>query len=108
MPYDNDVTIGKFHLIIETMGEQHFKITNYVKQDAKKKNVSPEEELKYIHWKDEYKKQYALSHGYYYLAIPYTAEKDDSYKSMIDTKIHEIISQQQPPVKEELINEQSN
>ena len=54
--------------------------------------MTPEESLEYIQWKDEYKKQYALSHGYYYLAIPYTAEKDESYKIMIDSKIHEILS----------------
>lgn len=56
------------------------------------------------------KKQFALSHGYYYLAIPYTAENDESYKSMIDTKIHEILSlnnsKQLPPEKEELIDEE--
>lgn len=110
MPYDNDIVISDTHLILETMGEQHFKITEFVKKDAKKRNVSPKEELEYIHWKDEYKKQFALSHGYYYLAIPYTAENDESYKSMIDTKIHEILSlnnsKQLPPEKEELINEE--
>lgn len=110
MPYDNDIIVSNAHLIIETMGEQHFKITEFVKKDARKKNVSPKEELEYIRWKDEYKKQFALSHGYYYLAIPYTAENDESYKSMIDTKIHEILSlnnlKQLPPEKEELINEE--
>lgn len=110
MPYDNDVFINNSHLIIETMGEQHFKITNFVKQDAAKMKITPEESLKYIQWKDTYKKQFALSHGYYYLAIPYTAEKDESYKFIIDTKIHEILSldntKQLPPEKEEFIDEE--
>ena len=92
LPYDNDVHINGEHLIIETMGEQHFIITEYVKRDARKRNVTPEEELSYVQWKDEYKKQYALDNGYYYLAIPYTAEKDDKYKQLIDNKIHEILT----------------
>lgn len=103
LPYDNQIIVDKdVYLIIECHGEQHFKITGYIKSEAEKYGITPEEVISEIQWRDEYKKQYALSHGYYYLAIPYTAEKDDSYKSMIDTKIHEIISQQQPPVKEEI------
>jgi hypothetical protein len=92
LPYDNDVTIGNNHLIIEVMGEQHYKITNYVIADARKREVSPKEELLYIQWKDEHKKQYAISQGYYYLAVPYTSENDESYKQLIDNKIHEILT----------------
>ena len=52
--------------------------------------LSKEDALKERQWLDEYKKQYALSQGYYYLEIPYTAEKDDEYKQLIDDKINEI------------------
>lgn len=93
LPYDNQVLIGDNNLIIEVMGEQHYKVTGYVKYEAEKHNQTPAEELVYIQWKDEYKKQYALSQGYYYLAIPYWTEKDSSYKTLIDKKIQEILSQ---------------
>lgn len=35
---------------------------------------------------------YALTHGYNYLVIPYWSEKDDQYKKIIDDKINEIIN----------------
>ena len=111
LPYDNQVIIDEnTSLIIECHGEQHFKVTGYIKSEAEKYGITPEKVIAEIQWRDEYKKQFALSHGYYYLAIPYTAENDESYKSMIDTKIHEILSlnnlKQLPPEKEELINEE--
>ena len=91
MPYDNELIISDgARLIIEVNGEQHYKITEFIKMDAKKHCVTPEEELNYLQWKDEYKKQYALSMKYYYLALPYFAFKDDSYKALIDNKIKEI------------------
>ena len=39
-----------------------------------------------------YKKQYALSQGYYYLEIPYWTESDESYKTLIDEKIKSILT----------------
>jgi hypothetical protein len=96
LPYDNQVLINQInHLIIEVMGEQHYTITGYVKEEAKRCDRTPQEELEYIQWKDEYKKQYALSQGCYYLAIPYWTEQDESYKQLIDDKIQEILSQTQ-------------
>lgn len=93
MPYDNEVIIyDNARLIIEVNGEQHYKITEFVKMDAKKHNITPEEELKYLQWKDEYKKQYALSMEYYYLALPYWTFNDNSYKTLIDNKIQEILN----------------
>ena len=49
--------------------------------------------LDYKKIQDNYKKQYALDNGYYYLEIPYWTEKDDSYKALIDNKINEIMKE---------------
>ena len=93
MPYDNEVIISDdTRLIVEVNGEQHYKITEFIKMDAKKHNVTPEEELQYLQWKDEYKKQYALSMKYHYLSLSYLDFKDNSYKTLIDNKIQEIIN----------------
>ena len=86
--YDN--CIENLKLIIEVHGLQHYKITSWAIQVANNKGITPEDELKYQQWKDQYKKQYALDHGYHYLEIPYTAERDDKYKILIDNKIKEI------------------
>lgn len=93
LPYDNELIISDdIRIIIECNGEQHYKICGLTKLAAEKYKTTPEEALKYIQWKDEYKKNYALSQGYYYLAIPYFAESDESYKTLIDDKIQEIIN----------------
>lgn len=93
LPYDNELIVAdNIRLIIECHGEQHYKVCGLTKLTAKKENITPEDALKYVQWKDEYKKQYALSKGYYYLAIPYWTEQDDSYKTLIDNKIQEILN----------------
>lgn len=93
LPYDNQVVIDKnTNLIIEVMGEQHYKVTGFVKLSAIKHGITPEEELAEIQWRDEYKKQYALDNGFFYIAVPYWTEKDHSYEQLIDEKIHEILS----------------
>ena len=89
MPFDNE--IKELKLIIEVNGNQHYEPSFFIKLNAKKYGISIEEAFKRRQGKDEYKKQYALSHGYYFLEIPYTAEKDDKYKEMIDNKIKEIL-----------------
>ena len=71
---------------------QHYKITNFHNLRANKVNTTPQSELEYQKWKDEYKKNYALEHGYFYLEIPYTAYENDEYKTMIDDKIKEIVN----------------
>lgn len=88
LPYDNEILDLK--LIIEVHGIQHYTITNFAKMSARKFNTTPEYELEYLRWKDNYKKQFALDNGYSYLEIPYQAEKDDYYKKLIDDKIKEI------------------
>lgn len=88
--YDN--CIEDFKLIIEVHGLQHYQITSWAISVAKAKGITPEQELAYQQWKDAYKKQYALDHGYEYLEIPYWTEKDESYKTLIDDKIASILS----------------
>ena len=89
LPYDNDVLIKtNIHLVIEVMGEQHYnKDAGWIRKESARLNLSREQVLADIQWRDEYKKQYALSQGYYYLAIPYWTEFDESYKNLIDENI---------------------
>lgn len=94
LPYDNQVIISNNNLIIEVHGIQHYEINSYVKLTAKKHNIAPEVELAELQWRDEYKKNYAIAQGYYYLEIPYWTEKDESYKNLIDSKIQEILTTQ--------------
>lgn len=72
------------------MGIQHYYITGFHILSARNNNTTPEDELKYQQEKDLYKKNYALSHGYNYLEIPYWAIDDDQYKELIDDKLQEI------------------
>lgn len=93
LPYDNDVIIGNNHLIIEVHGVQHYDVNNgWICKMAKKFNLSPKQVLSDLQWRDEYKRQYALSQGYHYLVIPYWTESDESYKTFIDNKIQEILN----------------
>ena len=95
LPYDNQVVIpDKNDLIIEVHGIQHYEINSYTKLIAKKHNITPELELAESQWRDKYKQQYAISQNYHYLAIPYWTEKDESYKTLIDDKIQEILTTQ--------------
>lgn len=96
LPYDNDAIIENgAHLIIEVMGDQHYNVkSGLIRRQSEKRNVSPEQVLENIQWRDEYKKQYALSQGYHYIAIPYWTEYDESYKTLIDQKIKEILTTQ--------------
>ena len=61
-------------------------------EEADENNTSPEEELQYQIDKDKYKEEYARKMGYEYLIIPYWTEKDESYKSLIDKKIENILN----------------
>lgn len=93
LPYDNQVLLDdNVSLIIEVHGIQHYDKLYYATLMAERNNTTPEFELAEIQWRDEYKKNYAISQGYYYLAIPYWTEKDESYKNLIDDKIQEILA----------------
>lgn len=89
LPYDNEIKDLK--LIIEVMGEQHYKPTQYNKLIAKRNGTTAEKALNELQWRDEFKKQHALSLGYYYLDIPYTLEYNDMYKVTIDETIKQIL-----------------
>lgn len=91
LPYDNEIVDIK--LIIEVHGLQHYQLSGFAEMSAKKFGTTPEQELNYLQWKDNYKKQYAISNGYYYLEIPYWTEKDETYKILIENKINEILQE---------------
>lgn len=91
MPFDNEVVLpGDKRLIIEVHGQQHYEITLYTKMSAKSANITPEQVLNGQKFRDAYKKEYALSNGYYYLAISYMDMKSKTYQNLIDNKINEI------------------
>ena len=94
LPYDNEVLSNNFKLIIEVHGKQHYECNGLIKLAAKQMNTSMLETFQYQQWRDEYKKQYALSQGYHYLEIPYWTEHNDEYKTLIDNAIHKILTQQ--------------
>lgn len=104
LPLDRELIIDdNTHLIIECNGLQHYEICLFTKLSAEYAHITPEEQLADQQWRDEYKKQYALSHGYYYLEIPYYTEKDDSYKQLIDDKINSILTIQNDCSAKEVI-----
>lgn len=90
--FDNEVK--KIKLIVEVMGEQHYFPTQFNKLLAKRNNMTPEEALKELQWRDNFKKQHALNCGYNYLDIPYTSEKNNEYKNIIDKEINRILKEQ--------------
>lgn len=93
MPFDREIIIDdKFSLIIECHGIQHYEVCLFTRLQAGHKGVTPEEQLADQQWRDAYKKNYALSKGYYYLEIPYYTEKDGLYKQLIDDKINSILT----------------
>jgi hypothetical protein len=93
LPYDNDVLVNNHHLIIEVMGDQHYNVkSGWIERQADRYHTTPDKVLEDLQWRDEYKKQYALSQDYHYLAIPYWTENDESYKTIIDQKIQEILT----------------
>lgn len=93
LPYDNELFVNGNGLIIEVHGEQHYGLNSWHTAIARKLNVSPEQIFQDQQWRDNFKKEYALSKGWEYLIIPYWAKDDETYKSMIDLKIQNILSQ---------------
>lgn len=85
LPYDNEIV--ELKMIIEVMGRQHYEPNMFTELTARHYGKSIEEAFAYEQWKDEFKKQYVLDHGYYYLAIPYWTEKAEEYKKLIDDAI---------------------
>ena len=91
LPFDNEVV--ELKLIIEVHGKQHYEITGFTQLSAKHYNTTPEYEFNYQKWKDNYKKDYAIQKGYFFLEVPYWTENDNSYKLLIDNKINEILKE---------------
>lgn len=85
--YDNE--IKELKIIIEVMGVQHYKISNLHRKNAERRGMTLEEYFEYSQWLDEFKKQFALNSGFYYLAVPYWTEETEEYKSLIDNAIRE-------------------
>ena len=90
MPFDNEVVDLK--LIIEVHGQQHYCVTTWHKKLAKKHNTTPEYELHMQKVRDRYKKFISYIRGYSYLELSFTTEKNGSYKTIIDNKIKEILT----------------
>ncbi len=86
LPYDNE--IPELKLIIEVNGMQHYEVTPYAFYQSKSNGNTPEECFKYQGEKDDYKRQYAIEHGYYFLEIPYFLDTAaEPYKFAIDIAI---------------------
>jgi hypothetical protein len=94
LPFDNEVIINdKHHLIIEVMGTQHYFLSDYTGGWGNK-YLTPEQQLHKRKLYDRYKKYIAWVNKYEYLEIPHWTERDESYKTLIDNKIAEILSKQ--------------
>ncbi len=82
MPFDNEIL--ELKLIIEVHGRQHYFEESGIWFDE---NYDLQKRKLY----DKYKKDYALSQGYFYLEIPYwTDDEEETWKKLIDDKIKEI------------------
>lgn len=91
MYFDNE--IKELKLLIEVHGEQHYKISTWDKNIAKRNDTTKEEVFNKRQLYDQYKKSYALELGYSYLEIPYWTETNESYKELIDNKINNIMKE---------------
>ena len=94
LPYDNDVFLNNdHHLIIEVHGKQHYMITNLTNLSAKQKNISAKDAFEGQCLRDKIKEDYVNSlPNYHILIVPYWTFNDESYKTLIDNKIQEIIN----------------
>jgi len=93
LPYDNQLIIGEQSLFIEVNGVQHYKVTGYLQKEADRYDISLEDALIRRQRLDKYKENYINSlDNCHYLAIPYWTEQDESYKTLIDDKIKEILN----------------
>jgi len=96
LPFDNEIV--KLNLIVETHGIQHTVTSGFNELSAKHNNTTAEQELHYQKLKDRYKRLIAHHRGYFYLEISYLTEDDESYKTLIDNKIAEILAIQESEV----------
>lgn len=97
LPYDNELV--DYKLIIEVHGSQHYKPCK-IWGNRKLTDEEAEKYLEYTQWKDNYKKEYALNNGYYYLEIPYWNFRSNYYKKIVNNKLLEIKNNYTPTTTE--------
>lgn len=91
MPYDNE--IPEINLIIEVHGVQHYhENSSWNKLYAKQHNVSLAKAFYHQQYRDTIKRNYALINGYNYLEIPYWTIYNNTFKTLIDDTIKEIVN----------------
>ena len=91
--YDNEIV--ELKIIIEVMGIQHYNSSYFAGLCGAKHGMTTKEYFEYSQWLDEYKKQFVLANGYFYLAVPYWTEETEEYKTLIDNAIDEQINKLQ-------------
>lgn len=80
--FDNEIPV--LHLVVEVNGQQHYKSSS-IYYGYRIGQKDREEAFKDLQWRDQYKKQYAIDHGYTYCAIPYWEDnKDEDWKKHLD------------------------
>lgn len=89
-PLPFDIEIVNHKIICEVHGKQHYEQIGHNSKWLH--GLSSAEYLAKRQKYDKFKKDFALSNGYYYLEIPYWTEKNDEYKKVIDEKIKEVIN----------------
>lgn len=85
MYYDNE--LSEYKIIIEVHGAQHYCSDIIPKLWCG--NVSQEEYFEKLKYRDNFKKNYALSNGYKYIALSYKEIVSGEYKNKINNLIRE-------------------
>lgn len=72
-----DVTVLELDLLCEFNGKQHYEGDSFFNNKAaESKDITPQQQLEYVQFKDEVKRQWALKNNYQYLCIPYWERKN--------------------------------
>ncbi|MPL95082.1 hypothetical protein SDC9_41245 [bioreactor metagenome] len=81
LPFDFELIEQK--IIIEVHGQQHYQSKGLHREHSKRSGYSEEKELYEQQWRDAFKQKYALDHGYLYLPIPYWAQGNGLYATIL-------------------------
>lgn len=87
-PLPFDIEIVDYKLLIEVNGKQHYKPIGSGSKWLK--GLTSAEYLAKRQQYDNYKKSFAIANGFFYLEIPYWAERNEQYKDLITHKIKEL------------------
>jgi very-short-patch-repair endonuclease len=79
LPYDFEIPIYK--IIIEVQGNQHYKYTPYFHES--------EEEFHKLQERDQYKKDFAINHGYTFIELDYKSIMNEDYINVLQKIIKE-------------------